>query len=365
MPSVTTLPEESQQKPLRIVMIAHSHHLGGMERHVVTLSKTLSEHGHAIAYAGPMDGWLGEEMKAAGYPCCHAPINGMYDMVSVWRMAQFARGFKATLLHGHSQRGGRYADLVGWFLRLPAVATAHSTTSSKWFKRRIPVIAVANAVRDNLLSRGLSEHKVKVVHLGVQDVPQVTPPLSDLITPQRPIRLGMISRVEHVKGHDIALAALEMLKEKLPFEFSIVGADDTEWAHGMKVVAAQRGIAKQVKFLGQRNDIDQLLEQFDILLAPSRREALSLSLIEAAASARPAIASNVGGIPEILLHEKTGLLFPSENAGALAWSIEQLCHPEKRIAYGNAARQYYEREFTIDAMREKTQAVYHAAIAAR
>lgn len=356
-------PSESQ---LRIVMTAHSHQLGGMERHVVALSKALVEHGHAVAYAGPMDGWLGEQMQAAGYPCCHAPLNGMYDPVSLWRVVRFAKQFRASVMHGHSQRGGRYADWAAWWLKLPAVATAHSTTSSKWFKSRVHVIAVAQAVKDFLLAQGLSEQQVHMVHLGVTDVPEVIWPADEAITPERPLRMGMVSRVEHVKGHDLAIRAMAILRDRcqLPMELSIVGADDTGWAEYMGRLASECGVEEKVKFLGLRNDIADLMNGFDVLLAPSRREALSLSLIEAAASARPAVACRVGGIPEVVLDGETGILVPSEDVHALADGIEQMSDPHKRMAYGKAARAYYEREFTIEAMCGKTVAVYRQAIAA-
>ena len=363
---VMDAPVTPTASPLRVVMIAHSHLLGGMERHVVTLSDALARSGHSIAFAGPMDGWLGEQMKAAGYPCCHVAMNGMYDAVSAIRIVRFAKRMKADIVHGHSQRGGRYAYLASRWLNIPAVATAHSTNSSKWFKRRVHVIAVSQAVKSFLLSKGLSDQQVSVVHLGIADVAQVRWPAPDAVSSQRPLRLGMVSRMEHVKGHDVALRALMALKDKLPVTLTVVGDDRNHWGDAMKKVVNDHGLGAQVRFLGQRSDVADLLGELDLLLAPSRREALSLTLIEAAASARPAVASDIGGIPEVVLNHQTGILVPSEDHERLAQAVEMLANnPELRVAYGCAARQYYEREFTIDAMGAKTQAVYQAAIAVR
>lgn len=348
---------------LRVMMIAHSHIMGGMEHHVLALSKALKSMGHVVAYAGPMDGWLGEQMKAEGFECMHVPLNGMYDVWSWLKIICFARRFKPMIMHGHSQRGARYAAWCGSVLGIAAIASAHSTTSSKWFiKGKMYVIAVAEAVKRFLLSQAIADEKVFMIHLGVKDVAKVIPPSADIITSERPLRLGMISRVEHVKGHDCAIRTVARLNQQLPAELTIVGDDCTPWGDGMKVMAHEQGIADKVHFLGQRNDVDEQLAGFDILLAPSRREALSLTLIEAAASARPVAAARVGGIPEVVLDGKTGVLFPQEDEPAMLLAILELSSPEKRVAYGLAARQYYEQEFTIEIMAKRIENAYRQVI---
>ncbi|MGL4668580.1 MAG: glycosyltransferase family 4 protein [Saezia sp.] len=353
------------RRPLSIVMIAHSHLLGGMERHVVALSKSMVEYGHQVVFAGPMDGWLGEQMRKAGFTCCDIAFSGMYDVVSWAKLVRFARKHKADVLHGHSQRGARYAAWGAWSLGLAAVATAHSTDSHKWFKSSVHVIAVAEAVKRFLLTQGLADDHVHVVHSGVNDVPTVRWLDLHEISSERPLKMGMIARVEHLKGHDIALNAMLSLKDKVPTELLIVGDDSTQWGRALKERVHHIGIADQVQFLGQRDDIAEVIASLDVVLAPSRREALGLALIEAAASARPAIAADVGGTSEVVLHEKTGILFPCEDVLAMAEAIERLCNPQLRVEYGKAARQYYEHEFTIEAMQQKTENVYRKAIAER
>lgn len=354
----------TKSKPLSVLMIAHSHLLGGMECHVVSLSKVMAEHGHQIYFAGPLDGWLGEQMQKAGYTCCQVPLNGMYDVFSWFKILRFVQRYNIDILHGHSQRGARYAAWCARTLSIAAVATAHSTDSYRWFKSTTHVIAVANVVKQFLLSVGLKNDRVHVVHSGVEDVLKPEWPQMEEISIQRPLKLGMIARVEHLKGHDIAFEALRLLKEKIPLEFVVVGDDQTEWGkHLREYVVPHLGLNEQVHFLGQRSDVPQLIQSFDLVLAPSRREALGLTLIEAAAAGRACIAANVGGISEIILHEKTGLLFPSEDSQAMAKAIERLVDPILRDQYGKAARQYYEAEFTMTAMQQKTENVYRTAIA--
>lgn len=166
----------ADRAPRRVVMVAHSHHLGGMERHVVTLADALAAQGHAVAFAGPLDGWLGEHMRAAGHECLHAPMRGMYDPGSAWRIARFARRWRADLLHGHSQRGGRYAAWAGRWSGLPSVATAHSTGAWRWFAPGQRVIAVSAAVAAFLVEQGLPREQVQVVYSGMPDFGRQPPP---------------------------------------------------------------------------------------------------------------------------------------------------------------------------------------------
>ncbi|MEF7617294.1 glycosyltransferase family 4 protein [Aquincola sp. MAHUQ-54] len=347
----------------RVAMVAHSHVLGGIEQHVVTLSAELARQGHAVAYAGPSDGWLGAQMRAAGHTCIDLPMNGMYDPVSAWRLARFARRWGADVLHGHALRGGRYADWAGRWSGVPAVATAHSTNAWKWFSPRRRLIAVSEAVRGFLLDKGLPAELVRVVYSGVPDVGPMPAPDGAALSPQRPLVLGMIARFEAVKGHDLALRALAELGPGLPVRLRLAGADTTAWGREVHAQVQALGLGEVVEFLGQRSDVPDVLARLDVVLAPSRRESLCLSLVEAGAAGRPGIAARVGGIPEVLGEDEGGLLVPPEDPHALAGAIRRLAaQPALRLALGAAARRRYEQRFTLAAMREGVEAVYDAAI---
>lgn len=377
-------------------MVAHSLTLGGIERHVVALSAALAREGHTVALAAPREGWMAQTMAAAGHVVCDLPMRGMYDAPSAWRLRRFARDWRADVIHGHAQRGARYARWAaqGWLPRGPAprmLATAHSTNAFKWFGPDHPVIAVSGAVRDFLLAKGLAEDQVRLVYLGIPDpgravrvtsgplwqlsatstgaapgrtsVTAGLPPLDPQTgpTPAAPFTAGMLARLERVKGHDIALDAAALLKDRLPLRLIFTGDDTTPWAAEMKARAQTLGVA--VDFQGQRTDLPAILGQFDALLAPSRREALSLTLIEAAAAGVPAIGANVGGIPEVIADGTSGLLVPPGNAEALAAAILRLARdPALRARMAAAGRTIYEARFTEAAMVEGTLACYRSVM---
>ncbi|MDT3679056.1 MAG: glycosyltransferase family 4 protein [Burkholderiaceae bacterium] len=347
------------QRPYRVVLVAHSHVVGGIERHVVELARALRERGHWVAFAGPLDGWLGESMRAAGHRCLHLPMHGMYDPWSAWRLARFCARERASIVHGQAQRGARYAAWATRRAGLACVATAHSTNAWKWFDASAHIIAVSDAVRASLLARGLPAASVHVVRSGVRDLGarHAAPARSD-----GALSLVMLSRLEPVKGHDVALQALHEIGDRLACRLLVFGPDDSQWARRVRELAASLRVADRVEFRGATDDPGAALALADIVLAPSRREALSLTLVEAAAVGRAAIAADVGGIPEVVDDGRTGLLFPAGDAHALARAILRLgADAALRERLARAARERFEQSFTLDAMLDGTLRIYAIA----
>lgn len=119
------------------------------------------------------------------------------------------------------------------------------------------------------------------------------------------------------------------------------------------------GVMQDVTFLGERPDATSLMQAADFLVLPSREEGLSNSLLEAMAAGCPVIASTVGGNPELVLNEQTGLLFPNDDRAALAHCMNRLTsEPALRRHLSHQARVRAERQFSIPALVTATVAVY-------
>ena len=349
---------------MRIIQVLHSHRSGGAERHARQLMLGLRERGHELIYAGPTDGWLGDKLHADGFPCLHLPMHGLVDLPSIWRLARHARQVHADLIHGHLTRGAWYA---GWAARLascPNVATAHSDNAGKHFGRADRVIAVSQAVADFLRRSGVDPQRLRTVHHGIADI--APPDLKTLRSRTReelglpadePVLL-MAARLVSAKGHDTAFRALATLTDQ---RWTLLLAGDHLQDLGPQLMALvqELGLGPRVRFLGLREDVPSLLVASDVLLAPSRREALSLTLLEASACALPIVASRVGGIGEVVEDGVSGRLVPADDPGALAQALLPLLEdPALRHRWGAAARQIFETRFTEGRMFDKTEAVY-------
>lgn len=351
---------------MRICVVAHSHILGGMERHVLTLLTAMSAAGHTMCFAGPRDSWLGEQCMAQGIETFDLAMHGMYDVGSAVRLARFAKRWNADLLHGHSQRGTHYAVWAGSWSGRPAIATAHSTTAYSRFKRATRIICVSDAVRDFLLGLNFAPEKLLRIHSGVPDITTTAPSRSAaramLGLKESQLVLGMVARFVKDKGHEVAIDALPHIKHP-DTVILLAGDDNNACANELRRHIASRGLTDQVRFLGQRADVDTIYAACDQMLAPSYREALSLSLIEAAAMSLPLIASRVGGIPEVVEDGLNGLLIPPGDSRALADAINSLQeNPERRSQMAIAARERFLKLFSLEQMCKSVDAAYREVL---
>ena len=349
-------------KPL---FVLHSHGRGGAETHLFDLAQTLSRRGHEPFYAGSADSWLMERFRAAGFPADPLPMHGFYDAISMLKLAWIARRRGADLIHGHLTRGARYAGIGGRLTGLPVVATAHSTNAGKHFDHADRLIAVSGAVRRFLVQEGYDARRISVVYNGAAD--PLTRPVQSTLRPRLhlpadAILFGVLARFLRDKGQDVAISALAHCEPRV--HLALIGDPATPWGLAMREQARTAGVAGRAHFLGFSDTAPQLIRELDALLVPSRREALSLALIEAAAAGLPVIAARVGGIPEVVVDEETGLLVPSEDAAALAAAMVRLAaNPALRARLGSNGRSRFLRQFSLETMADGVEAVYRQALA--
>lgn len=352
---------------MKIITVLRSLKSGGAERHALQLMKGLRARGHEALYAGPMQGWLGQQLRAEGFGGIDLPLSGLYDLPSVVRLALYARRVGADLIHGHLTRGAWYAGLAARLAGLPNVATAHSDNAGKHFGRADRIIAVSQAVADFLVREGYPASRIRMVHHGIADLAARLPAGAREAT-RRSLGLAadepallMAARIVPAKGHDTALQALARLGDQ-PWTLLMAGDHHGDLGPQTQALAQELGLAGRVRFLGLREDVPALMAASDVLLAPSRREALSLTLLEASACGLPIVATRVGGIGEVVEEGASGFLVAPDDPPALAAAIAPLlADAALRARCGVRARQRFEAGFLEDAMFDKTVAVYHEA----
>lgn len=355
---------------LKVIFILCSRKAGGAERHLLQLMEGLTAKHVECIYAGPADGWLGENVRKSGFKSVDIPFSGIFDVFSVIRLCRLIRNENVNLVHGHLTRGAYYA---GWATRLssiPSIATAHSTNAGKRFGHVTRIIAVADAVRDFLIECGYPENRIRTIHNGIPDLTKGQENNADSGQRYRngeEIIILMAARFLRAKGQDIALHALKKLNAG-NCRLILAGSLDTSFAIEMQALAKKLDIDTQVCFVGHVEDVASLYACTDILIAPSRREAFSLTLLEAAAFQLPIIAADVGGISEAIIHDtdgETGILISPEDPDALANAMSTLIlSPDRRKAMGTAGRQRYLNEFTLESMTNATFDVYCDALGA-
>ncbi|HMQ30935.1 MAG TPA: glycosyltransferase family 4 protein, partial [Chloroflexaceae bacterium] len=215
------------------------------------------------------------------------------------------------------------------------------------------VVTISNYNRELIAQEcgGRHRDKVKVIHCGV-DTGVFTPVARRA---EGPVSLLCIGTLHEVKGQTYLIEACRLLRErKLDVVCRFVG--DGEDRAMLQAQIEQAGLGGRVELLGRRTreQIAALLADTDIVVTPSvptkggKREGIPVVLMEAMASGVAVVASGISGIPELVEHERGGLLVPPRDAAALAAAIERLAgDAELRERLGQAGREKVLREFDL------------------
>jgi glycosyltransferase involved in cell wall biosynthesis len=218
--------------------------------------------------------------------------------------------------------------------------------------------------RAALMSLGITQSRIALISGSGVDVDRLTP----LAEPPQPLTFGFVGRLLDDKGVRTLVEAFRLLRTRgSDARLLIAGTPDpANPASVTEAEAASWNKEPGITWLGHVEDIAGLWARAHIAVLPSRREGLPLSLMEAAACGRAMIASDVPGCREVVIHEQTGLLFPVDDAPALAAAMERLARsPDLRARYGLAARNLAVEKFASDIIGRQTVELYRKLLGAR
>jgi glycosyltransferase involved in cell wall biosynthesis len=261
-----------------------------------------------------------------------------WDPRSFIDLIRLLRQREIDLLHVSGEKSLLLGRVAAHLTGRPAIAHFHDTLPAPpWMRavqRRLApwtaaAVAVSDWVRDWAIGElALPPERIKVLHNG-HNVGRFATPGPDARARLRreleagtatPI-IGVIGRIDAVKGQTLMIRAMPRVLERQPGALLVLAGDGSERMRCQKLVR-KLGIGRAVRFLGQRDDVPDLLAALDVVAMPSLSEALPYVALEAAAAGRPVVAFRTGGVPELVLHERTGLLVPPGDVAALA---DKLC----------------------------------------
>ncbi len=347
---------------MNVLVLIEGEKLGGAEQDVLRIARELVARGHGVTIGttgSPMQG----EVRARGFELLELPASwgprGIRAITGCCR----ARGI--DFLSPHSLRSTWLCGLsvrIGRLGRLPIVTTIHNVVErradrlARWILRVFPdeVVFVSRYEKQRV---GFPAGRVLHTGIDVPDPDRVEPAeLSrDHGLPEGARVVGYVGRLSPEKGVGDALAALTRLPPDV--FLCLVGEGPEEDA--LRLRADELGVAERVIFTGFRRDVLRYLASFEVVVLPSRREALPVVLREAGMMGRPAVAAAVGGVEEIVVSGETGLVYPSGDVEALADGVRTLLRDrELRRRMGAAARERSVRLFGVDGWVDQTLALF-------
>ncbi|MCO1658242.1 glycosyltransferase [Pseudonocardia sp. S2-4] len=247
--------------------------------------------------------------------------------------------------------------------RIPVITVFHGVAEEDYpraaqlLRRADTVVAVSAAIAGRLRENGLQEPTPIVIRNAVS--PRRSPPRDESrkaldIPPDAPVVLCM-ARLVPQKRHDVLLDAWARMDPKLRAEKGalLLLAGDGPDREALRKRAEDLGVSGSVRFLGQRDDIPELLSAADVNVLTSDWEGLPISVLEALAAGVPVVASNVDGLSEVLAHGG-GRLVPPGDPAAVAEALERLlADPTQLAAMGRAGRQTVARHYDPLAMADR------------
>jgi sugar transferase (PEP-CTERM/EpsH1 system associated) len=340
---VRVQPAEQAIRPATICHLLHGLRVGGAEVLAARLARQLRNRYQFMFACLDEIGSLGEELRSEGFCVYLLGRRSGIDWRCSWRLSRFLRSEKVDLLHAHQFTPFFYA-MTGRFMRkTPAVLlTEHGrhfpdyprmkrrVINRLWLRSRDRVVAVGQAVRQALIDNdGFQTKHVGVIYNGV-DGSLFGGDDNDRELIRRELDIGVddflliqVARLDYLKDHATAVRALARVVQGLPSARLILVGEGPE---RQKIVAdiERAGMQNHVRLLGLRTDIARLLRAADVFLLTSISEGIPVTLIEAMAAGIPVVSTNVGGIPEVVVDEQTGLLAPSGDDAALAERVLRL-----------------------------------------
>lgn len=348
--------------------------IGGAQTHVRDLVLQMKKEGHEIFLITGGGRHLYDELRNSQIPTFYSKslirnFNIIKDFKAFFELRKLIKAIKPDIIATHSSKAGVLGRFASWSLCIPTVFTAHGwaftegVSKKKTFLYKI-VEKVTGKITDGIITvseydRQLAlrykikrESKIVTIHNGIHEQKV---PISKAQQPKG-INLLMVARFSPPKQQ---IQLIQALNEIRHLNWTMYFAGDGPLLQKCRQVALGLELTERIFFLGNRNDIEELLTKSDIFILLSDWEGLPISILEAMRHGLPVVATDVGGVKEAVQDGVNGYLLPKGSRKCL---IEKLTHllinPELQTKMGNEGSTRFRNDFTFDLMYRNTVFFY-------
>jgi glycosyltransferase involved in cell wall biosynthesis len=355
----------------RVLIVITLAEVGGAQTYVAHLLPALREEFDVIVAAGG-SGPLRLAAEAAGatyVPLRHMrrPISPVRDLLALLELFALCRRLEPQIVHANSSKAGILGRLAAWLARVPVrIFTAHgwafaaypgmASKAYLWADRLLRPLTTAticvanNERRVGIAARTCDANRTVVIHnaVDVQATPRATPCGGDVL-------VLSVGRLKYPKDHRTLLEAAARARGQWRLEIVGDGPDRAE----LEALASERS-----QLLGERSDVPDLLARASVFVLSSHSEGLPISVLEALAAGLPVVASDVGGVRELVEDGVNGVLVPPGDAVALAAALTRLvADADLRRTMGAASRSRAEKLFDLPRFRQAHLELYRRLLA--
>lgn len=384
---------------VRVLRVIARLNVGGPALHVAYLTAGLADRGYdTTLVAGTLA--RGEESMAAAasqrgvmiVPLdeLHREVAPLHDLRAILRLARLIRRERPDILHTHTAKAGavgRVAALLSGRARPSVIVhTFHghvlrgyfnplTTMGFRLLERWLAtfttaLIAVSPEVRDDLVQLGVAPaEKFAIVRLGIELDERVSADEGARAEVRRILGVapdafvvGWVGRMTAVKRTDDVLRALRGLLERGVDAYVCLVGDGPD-RHQLECSAHELGIVRRCLFVGYQNEMGRFYQAIDALILPSINEGTPVSVIEALAAERPAVATRVGGIPDVIREGVDGFLVDAGDADNLAEKLALLARdPARRAEMGAVGRAHVLERYAVERLVDDVDLLYRSLL---
>ena len=356
---------------MNILQITSGRHING----ALTYCKFLSEHliasGHSVTILCRKDGWI-EHQDIPGAHFFHSEMDR--TTTEIQRVSDWMADQKFNVIHTHMSRAHSFGVLLKLKNGVPVIATAHNRSFQLHWRFNDYVIANSDATcRYQRRINRVPDHRLETVHCFT-DLQRFTDTterskrrvLRQLRTSPDDFLIGVVGEVVKRKGHIYLIQALQEIAAAVPnFKLVLLGRFNREEAYvkQMRRILLKSRLLGKVKWLGLRSNVQDFMAAFDLTIVPSIEEPLGLVALESLAAGTPVIASDTGGLPEIVEHQVSGLIVPPKHPASIAQAVIELANdPTRRIKMGQAGKSFVFERFDPQVLSQQVEAIYERVI---
>lgn len=354
-------------KKIKIFYLITTSKIAGAEKQLFELVNRLDKNKYDIfvcTIMGEEKGELLKKVRIEGIKCDSLNINSKWHFLKVFKLIFLLKKEKPEILQSFLFFDNLLARVFGKILHIPIIISGQRNVETHRSKLRNfiekttisfsdCIVSNSYAGKDILINReGLSEDKIRVIYNGIN-----LDSVSDIKNNNDCQSLGYVGRLEKQKGIVFLLEAMAILNNK-KLKLLIIG--DGKEKEVLELKSRELGINDCVEFLGRKENAWNYMKDFGIFILPSLWEGMPNVILEAMSQGKLIIATNVGGVPEIIIDRENGFLIEPGKAKDLAEKIDyvlNLPEEEKRMVRENA-RKTVEKNFSIDKMVKEYENLY-------
>lgn len=342
---------------------------GGGENQLLLLARGMLRRGHEVVIAAHPEGELLRKATALDISCHELSVSGDADASAARRLRGIIRRCRPDIVHMHTAHAHGVGALacVGMrdilrvvSRRVPFPISKGPASLLKYRKGADAYVAVCRAAKKELLAAGVKDNIITIVHSGIDvDAISAVEPAVDLPFGKDAVVVGTAGALVKAKAHHVLVDAAKQISKTADVDIHFAIAGEGPLRKELKTQVESCKIEDRFHLLGHMDDAPAVIRRYDVFVLTSSNEGIPNAVLEAMALSKPVVAFATGGLPEIVVDGRTGILVPLGDTNAFAAATGDLISDGgKRERMGQEGLRRAKEEFSAEGMVDATLSVY-------